>query len=70
MSAENARVILFGLLDSCPFEYDENCPIKDVRKQTEAKKHAWARSLSLKEVNEVVEQHERCFWERMEQDKA
>jgi len=69
MSIENARIILYGLLDECPFYHEENCPIKDMRKEPDEKKKAWARSLPLETVNEIVEYHERCFWERMAKEK-
>ena len=61
MTAEDTRIILFGLLDGCPFEFDENCPIKDIRRLPDKKKQAWARGLSLEEVDGIIAQQERCF---------
>jgi len=70
MNAENTRVILYGFLDGCPFTYDDNCPIKEQRKMPEEQRRSWARNLSLEEINKIVEQHEKCFWQRMGLDKT
>ena len=69
MSAENARIILYGLLDKCPFGVAlDSCPLADMRQFPSEKKMKWARSLSPADVVEFVDEHERCFWNRMEND--
>ena len=70
MTAENARIILYGLLDGCPFTHeDDGCPIKEQRKLPDEQKRNWARSLPEEEVTSIVAQHEACFWKRMSLDK-
>ena len=68
MSVENARIILYGLLDSCPFTYDDDCPIREQRRMPDEQKLDWARSLPEEEVTAIIEQHETCFWKRMENE--
>ena len=67
-SSERSRSVLFGLLLSCLFSEDEknNCPLSRLRNNlTIEEKYNYICELSEEEVNRALEEHGKCFKNRI-----
>ncbi len=67
-SSDRSRSLLFGLLQSCLLEGNalESCPLAQLRNTLSFdEKYHYAMELSKEEVDNVLEQHEECFKNRI-----
>ena len=67
-SFDRSRSLLFGLLQSCLLEGNalESCPLAQLRNTLSFdEKYHYAMELSEEEVDNILEQHEECFKNRI-----
>ncbi|MFH1062010.1 MAG: hypothetical protein V1747_03895 [Candidatus Omnitrophota bacterium] len=66
MSGKSKKIILYGILDACPFVVEQDCPLAQARKMDYGQKLAWASCLSDQEIDLIVDQHQRCYERRLQ----
>ena len=65
---DRQRSLLFGLLQGCFFseEAKDNCPLSQLRNRLSLEeKYDYVMELSNEEVNNILEQHEKCYTKRV-----
>jgi hypothetical protein len=67
-SFDRSRSLLFGLLQSCLFSEDakDSCPLSQLRNHLSLEeKYTYVMELSTEEVHSILEQHRKCYEERV-----
>jgi hypothetical protein len=67
-SFDRQRSLLFGLLQGCFFseEAKDSCPLSQLRNRLSLEeKYDYVMELSAEEVNNLLEQHEECYKNRV-----
>ena len=67
-SFDRQRSLLFGLLQACLFSENakDSCPLSQPRNSLSLEeKYNYVMELSAEEVNNLLEQHEKCYQKRV-----
>ena len=65
MDVAAKRAYVMGLLVACPYKSNPStCALYDIRNKPLKERTAWARQLTDKQIQEIIDIHKECFVRR------